>query len=1393
MLVIFNLGKSVNFLALCLLFFSFSLLLEAQEKKPEKQLTFLTKFHKLKKAPKIDGMLYESEYENTKSSILGFADAEIPGSPINRTEAKLFYDDKNLYISFLCIENSRIKNIEYENDSNKLLSDNYAGMLLDFGKRNKPRYFIILCNPQGVTYTASCKEGESAWNTKWNPTGFICKAQKYVGRWSAELKIPLKEEFSAIPIVSKIGFVRNRYQGIPKESSHFFNSHHSWKPLFSSSQEINKKELVDILLLLNPTYLFKEKESFYGYAYFPIGKGPVKKFPNINEKSLFFEANKKYQLPSPDTNKITGFEISAKQLYNLYGGQNYLVPLCGKNKPVIDGIENDDCWKNQKSLMLGFQDPTILGLDHVNPTKIKIISDKENLYILATCYEKDIKEIRANDKALWTNDILDLAFDIGHRHNHQAYYQIESNAKGRQKLIKGRADSRWKPKSYKSITKIEKDRWVLEIKIGFKDLGIDLTNFPKLWGANFNRTRWPNRPNSRTPGFSNWDTSWRGSPFGTLHTPNLFGHLYFEAGNALPSEVYQLLVDRKVDLKKMNLVKYKIPTPLVVNTIENKKKNQLAKFAKEPIVNIKGNLAEISFAVKEEVDVTVMILNNEGKVIRHLASGVLGENPPSPLKANSLEQKIIWDFKNDSGRKVEKGKYAVRVALGLDAVFDKVLLWTPYEFRNIQGLITSKDGTLYVFDQINGYGGSGGLNFSVILAYDRNGKYLRQVYPFPGNQSHEKVAGALPIILSKDSWIPTMYNLTQHSFYPGTTLLPLQSPAILKDKHLIFLNGGSRWFRTPKRLLKVGLDGSVPADFRGPKLANQMINGKSAVAISPDGNYIYATGFQGEQYKDKRPHHVVYRLKWHDDDISINDVLIKPFIGQYLKRGNNKKLLNDPRGMDVDNNGNIYIADLGNERIVSFDSLGNYINEFKVEQPHVVRVHHKTNAIYVFSDFDATCRITKFNNISGKKLGEVQLPGGTSHKILPGGSRGIMSLDASRKNARLWVAYSRTIIQVDETKKGFTIKGDVMRARRNPKLGPTPRKLARVDFTHHPETHELFIRADSLGGANNVSVYNGSTGEYVRDLKVEGKNFGFDFADLGPDGNFYSIKRGGIHKYDKNFKPIGFKDLKKPVIETTIYRYGNGNYSTFCVSPKGEIAVLNNKEGLHVWNLNGSLIRKNLITGHLGYIAQIVRMDSQGGIYLGVTVRKKNQLILSELQGRLPWGLDFNASPQWHYEHIYGSVLKFKPSGGKILPDPNGNDVIAKNYSGYNSCNIEGKDWMRFGFAPRLHRDTENASCNCEQGSFDLDRFDRLYIPNAPMFHVQVVDRNNNPILRIGNYGNMDAAGPQSSVKDKKMYFAWPNNISVDDKYIYVSDLYNDRIVRGKLIYRKSAEVKIKH
>src|SRR5689334_21625417 len=92
-----------------------------------------------------------------------------------------------------------------------------------------------------------------------------------------------------------------------------------------------------------------------------------------------------------------------------------------------------------------------------------------------------------------------------------------------------------------------------------------------------------------------------------------------------------------------------------------------ATFTKRPVATKTGDRVKIEFAVNRETDVSVFIEDSASKTIRHLVAGVLGKNPPAPLKPNSLDQSIEWDGKADWGKPAGAGPFKVRVALGLGA------------------------------------------------------------------------------------------------------------------------------------------------------------------------------------------------------------------------------------------------------------------------------------------------------------------------------------------------------------------------------------------------------------------------------------------------------------------------------------------------------------------------------------------------------------------------------------------------------------------------------------------------------------------------------------------------------------------------------------------------------
>src|SRR6266498_1428720 len=79
--------------------------------------------------------------------------------------------------------------------------------------------------------------------------------------------------------------------------------------------------------------------------------------------------------------------------------------------------------------------------------------------------------------------------------------------------------------------------------------------------------------------------------------------------------------------------------------------------------------------------------------------------------------------------------------------------------------------------------------------------------------------------------------------------------------------------------------------------------------------------------------------------------------------------------------------------------------------------------------------------------------------------------------------------------------------------------------------------------------------------------------------------------------------------------------------------------------------------------------------------------------------------------------------------------------------------------------------------------FGRVFFPNAGQFRVEVIDTNNNPITTFGKYGNEDSGGPGARVKKPDIPLAWPTYVAVSDRWAYVGDTVNRRVVRVKLNY----------
>ena len=118
-------------------------------------------------------------------------------------------------------------------------------------------------------------------------------------------------------------------------------------------------------------------------------------------------------------------------------------------------------------------------------------------------------------------------------------------------------------------------------------------------------------------------------------------------------------------------------------------------------------------------------------------------------------------------------------------------------------------------------------------------------------------------------------------------------------------------------------------------------------------------------------------------------------------------------------------------------------------------------------------------------------------------------------------------------------------------------------------------------------------------------------------------------------------------------------------------------------------------------------------------------------------------------------MVCFGLQGGKVVEDPKGDWWWSKYLAGNVRCKAEGVEWAHLGLSPLRIRNVEHIPCSCEGAQFDVDAFGRVFLPDALRFQCEVLDRNGNPLLRFGRYGNMDDDLDGAGPKDQPA-FAWP-------------------------------------
>ncbi|MGQ9662834.1 MAG: hypothetical protein ACUVWX_10950 [Kiritimatiellia bacterium] len=369
-------------------------------------------------------------------------------------------------------------------------------------------------------------------------------------------------------------------------------------------------------------------------------------------------------------------------------------------------------------------------------------------------------------------------------------------------------------------------------------------------------------------------------------------------------------------------------------------------FVQKPMVTKIGEAWRISFAAARTADVEVVVLDKSGKPVRHLAAGVLGKNAPEPLQKGHLKQELTWDGRDDAGSPVEGAPFSVRVSLGMRPKLQRFIGNNPAALGSVRAIAVNPLGELFVFHcSMAIHPNDTSLTATV---FDRQGRYARTIWPYPANLPEEKLQGFPRLKLNDGSVVPFICQAETRSLLPGAAEISEHQAIATSDGRVAFVGhqefvGTTLRYNQPgtKQLIVLNDDGSSPV---GGPLRTVLATGSqsgSDLALSPDEKTICVTGVYSGSAAKAKGQHAVYRFGW-------DDAAPKVFVGEPDTAGNGEKNLNLPRSVAVDGQGNVWVADTGNGRVVVFSAQAGFLGEIKIERPERVAVDRKTRALYVF-------------------------------------------------------------------------------------------------------------------------------------------------------------------------------------------------------------------------------------------------------------------------------------------------------------------------------------------------------------------------------------------------------------------------------------------------------------
>lgn len=798
-------------------------------------------------------------------------------------------------------------------------------------------------------------------------------------------------------------------------------------------------------------------------------------------------------------------------------------------------------------------------------------------------------------------------------------------------------------------------------------------------------------------------------------------------------------------------------------------------FAQKLSVRRDGAKRFVEFAANAATDAEVSILDAQGQVVRHLAAGVLGgeKAPPPPLKPG-LAQSIEWNGADDLGQPAKGGPFQARVRLGARVEFGAALGDPAAIASKVYGLATDDKGQLYAATG-GGYGG----NLFTIKVFDRDGKYLRTIFPYPANLTLADVEGFGKQEPRDGRLNPPQYN----------ALLPWIHPHAIGGLMGNRVHNGILWLTNGRgELCRIrSADGACVA-WGGTKAPAPPAQGPICWAAAPDGKGLFLAGWYYDSRKiaDGQVFKVDpttgEREPFIQIEVPTDNFWAKEKNGWYnYTNWGRKNGLSALHGLAVDKEGRVYVCDRVNQRLAVYGPAGKLLGATPIEWPDLVALSPRGPEIYVttrriVNGYKAVneVRVVKLSGWrDGKVLAELALGGLNAPS---------MALDATQEPAVLWLS-NACQEAIHPEGRGMKADGVTRIEDRGDKLVVTGKLGA-----EEPAMPEAVVKVWADPFSNDIVVSDGWSGLIRLDgLTGERKPFplrGMELA-FGPDHNLYVYGQQGWHelvtRFDRDFKPVPFPATGKNTTTLTtagkdVYgRYGHGwSNKGLWVAPNGRIYVHHMfhwcQYHVSVWDATGQAEK------HHGPADGLIGpTDPQGG---GLCVDAAGNVYVG-LHGA-PAGSPAAADKR----RTKGAIAKFGPQGGGYVKLAKGEEPPSAGipWTGSQVGNfVQGALASYTALSPQVE-----GGCVCKEARFDLDGWGRLYIPNGLDYCVAIVDNAGNEIVRFGHYGNPDSAGPRSPLPEPPVPLGWPIAVTAGHIHrgrLYVADAMNRRVVQLDITY----------